>query len=103
VTYIKNHSFSDLNSFKVVSPFTHVFDCSQIDNKLYDGLTLKGIPFTDNQQGEHSLQLRYNIVAPVADQPMNPANQTTLSAFVYICILKPIYIKGGAIQLIPFN
>ena len=108
--FYKNHSFSDLNSFKVVSPFTHVFDCSQIDNKLYDGLTLRGIPF-DNPQGEHSLQLRYNIVAPVVPDPdtnltvvpMNPNNQTTLSAFVYICLLKPIYIKGGQIQLIPFN
>lgn len=100
--FYKNHSFSDLNSFKVISPFSHVFDCSQVDNKLYDGLTLRGIPF-DNPQGEHSLQLRYNIVAPVANQPMNPANQTTFNAFVFVCLMKPIYIKGGVIQLIPFN
>ena len=103
--FYKNHSFSDLNSFKVVSPFTHVFDCSQIDNKLYDGLTLRGIPF-DNPQGEHSLQLRYNIVAPPLApliNPMNPNNQTTFNAFVFVCLMKPIYIKGGTIQLIPFN
>lgn len=100
--FYKNHSFSDLNSFKVISPFTHVFDCSQIDNKLYDGLTLRGIPF-DNPQGEHSLQLRYNIVAAGANVPMNPNNQTSLSAFVFVCLMKPIYIKGGTIQLIPFN
>lgn len=100
--FYKNHSFSDLNSFKVISPFSHVFDCSPIEDKLYDGQTLRGIGF-NNPQGEHSLQLRYNIVAPAANQPMNPNNQTTLNAFVFCVLLKPIYFFRGRIQLIPFS
>lgn len=100
--FYKNHSFSDLNSFKVVSPFTHVFDSSMVDDKLYDGLTIRGIPF-DNPQGEHSLQIRYNLVASAANVPVNPNNQTSHTAHIFCILMKPIYIKGGDIQLIPFS
>lgn len=99
--FYKNHSFSDSSSFKVVSPFSHVFDSSIVEDKLYDGKTLRGIEF-DNPQGEHSLQIKYKLKAPTADCPVNPNNQSSFIMYVFCVLNKPIYIKGGDFQLIPF-
>lgn len=97
----KNHSFTDLQSFKAVSPFAHVFDCSQVNDKLNDGNTLVGIPFDNNGSQEHSIHIRYKITAPSAGN-INPDTQTSFTIYVFCILMTPIYIKGGSFQTIPF-
>lgn len=98
----KNHSFSDLSSFKVVSPVVYVFNCSPIYENKYDGCTVLGKSF-DNPQGEQNLNIRYNIVASEADSYVNPNNQTQFTAYCFSVVMKPLYINSmGDFQLLPF-
>lgn len=101
--FYKNHSFSDLASFKVSSPFSHIFDCSPRDEKLWDGQTLRGVSF-DNPQGEHSLMLTYKLNAPSNVKINNPSNVSSFNCFVFTVVLKQLFLNElGDIQLMPFN
>lgn len=101
--FYKNHSYSDLPSFKVSSPFSHIFDCSSRTEKLWDGQTINGIPF-DNPQGEHSLMITYKLNAPGTVKLNNPDNQSSFNCFVFSVVLKQLFLNDqGDIQLMPFN
>lgn len=100
VQFFTNHSFTDLSSFKMISPFAHVFDSDEINNKLYDGSTMRGLQY-DQPNGEHSLQIRWKISPPNYNL-QNPLNQTNLIAYVFPVSFQKIYVLGGDWQLTPF-
>lgn len=100
VQFFTNHSFSDLPSFKSISPFAHVFDSDEIKNKLYDCSTMRGLQF-DQPNGEHSIQIRWKITSPGTNL-QNPVGQTNLIAYVFPVSFQKIYVLGGDWQLTPF-
>ena len=94
----ENHSFNSILAYKNISPFVYIFSSKKIKDNKFDGNLMDGMVYQPN--GEITLNLTYNIVAP-NDTAVHPTNNN-FNHNIYTVTKRKIYLKDGKFSYIPF-
>jgi hypothetical protein len=100
----ENNSFNSTISYKNISPFVYCFSTKKITNSTVNGNLLDGSTFQSG--GEISLNITYNMVAPLGNAStniVNSTNQTSYNHNIFTIVKKRLYMKDGRFSNVPFN
>lgn len=100
----ENNSFNSTISYKNISPFVYCFSTKKITNSTVNGNLLDGCTFQSG--GEISLNITYNMVAPLGNAStniVNSTNQTSYNHNIFTIVKKRLYMKDGRFSNVPFN
>jgi hypothetical protein len=82
----------------------YVFSSKKIEDNKTDGNLLDGVTFPQN--GEITLNIMYNCVAPINaafSSVVNSTNQTSYNHNIFTITKRKIYMKDGKFSYVPFG